>query len=47
MLIYIISDDSVSFVNIYPAAVVPQLTKLNKSNKENIFFGDFSWPNEP
>ena len=47
MLIYLISDDRISFVNTFPSTNVPQLDKVNKSNKEDFFFGDFSWPNEP
>ena len=47
MLIYIISDDRISFINIYPATNVPQLNKVNKSNKEDFVFGDFFWPNKP
>ena len=47
MLIYLISDDRISFVNIYPAMNVPQVAKVNKSNKEDFVFGDFFWPNKP
>ena len=46
MHIYIISEDKISFVNIYPAANVLQLAKVNKSNKQDFFwpdvFGTFS-----
>ena len=46
MLIFVISDDWISFVKIYPATNVKQLAKLNKINKQDFFLIDFSWLNE-